>query len=874
MPGLEFIPLWQSSLGKMIERDPDEQHREFFRQNLETFRSKAAILSAEISRSLPDYTVHDITHIDALWEMASLICGDEYKLNPAEAFVLGGAFLLHDLGMGLAAYPEGVSSLRNTVLWEDTFNYLSKKSTKKTDEIEKDTLEIVLRSLHARYAEKLAFVSWGDNDKEYLLDNQSLRDDYGAIIGKIAHSHWWDSSELSKQFESKLGAIGGMPNDWDVDPLKLACIMRVADASHIDSRRAPSFLKKIRNLNSYSASHWTFQQKLFQPRLERERLGYTSKSSFTIEEAASWWLCYDTLKMIDEELYAVDTILHSSGRQRFKAKGVAAVDNFDSISRIIKTEGWEPVDTRVHVGNISKLVKNLGGAQLYGENYFVPLRELIQNGCDAIRARRALEGEGDDYGKLIIRLSSDDTGKFIEVEDDGVGMSRRVLCGPFLDFGNSFWGSLLMHEELPGLESKGYQSTGKFGIGFFSVFMLGSRVQVTTRRFEEARQNTQVLNFENDIIDRPLLRNALEHEYIRNGGTRIRIYLDKEDVIDRLFTTINGPDVKNLGDLISHQFPASDVTVYIEDDLHSYKGKVIEANDWLSITGVDFIRRFLSVEKDLKDENANETMERLVHFSKNLCNIVNEDGSIVGRGFLAPENSHIRSQHFSRGAVTVGGMRTTDLHGVVGFLKGDTGKASRDLAMPIISKSAFKGWIKSQAELSAIDPLSRDGVILSSMLRSTDNNLQEISVGRSRNSYLNEEAIGEKYFSQFDEVLIVTSYRTSGIDNGLSNIVEYFENVLFVSSGMFSFVDSFMDPENYMWPLSTCDDVYEKYTALGQIMRVAGRVWGFDVTDDLYQKITEDSFKETKVLGKMNGCDYHGKVVCLKKSFFTALEEN
>lgn len=47
----------------------------------------------------------------------------------------------------------------------------------------------------------------------------------------------------------------------------------------------------------------------------------------------------------------------------------------------------------------------------------------------------------------------------IEVEDNGVGMSPKVLTGPFLDFGQSFWGTSLMHEELPGLESKGFIST-------------------------------------------------------------------------------------------------------------------------------------------------------------------------------------------------------------------------------------------------------------------------------------------------------------------------------------------------------------------------------------------------------------------------------
>jgi hypothetical protein len=53
---------------------------------------------------MPTYTVHDLTHADALWETASLVTGPDVELNPAEGFVLGAAFLFHDAAMGLAAY--------------------------------------------------------------------------------------------------------------------------------------------------------------------------------------------------------------------------------------------------------------------------------------------------------------------------------------------------------------------------------------------------------------------------------------------------------------------------------------------------------------------------------------------------------------------------------------------------------------------------------------------------------------------------------------------------------------------------------------------------------------------------------------------------
>ena len=59
-------------------------------------------------------------------------------------------------------------------------------------------------------------------------------------------------------------------------------------------------------------------------------------------------------------------------------------------------------------------------------------------------------------------------------------MSRRVLVDYLLDFGSSFWTSEGVKQEFPGLIGKGMPHTGRYGIGFFSVFMLGDFVGSST----------------------------------------------------------------------------------------------------------------------------------------------------------------------------------------------------------------------------------------------------------------------------------------------------------------------------------------------------------------------------------------------------------
>ena len=85
-----------------------------------------------------------------------------------------------------------------------------------------------------------------------------------------------------------------------------------------------------------------------------------------------------------------------------------------------------------------------------------------------------------------------------------------------------------MQEELPGLLSSGVRATGKYGIGFFSVFMIADRIQVITRRSDSAAKDAFVLEFSSGLQGRPILRPAAKNEQLIDGGTRVRLKLTKD----------------------------------------------------------------------------------------------------------------------------------------------------------------------------------------------------------------------------------------------------------------------------------------------------------------------------------------------------------
>ena len=57
------------------------------------------------------------------------------------------------------------------------------------------------------------------------------------------------------------------------------------------------------------------------------------------------------------------------------------------------------------------------------------------------------------------------------------------------------------------------------------------------------------------------------------------------------------------------------------------------------------------------------------------------------------------SYHLPSGVVTVGGLRTSELYGIVGILVGTTTKLARDISIPIIDEVSIAKWASEQAKL-------------------------------------------------------------------------------------------------------------------------------------------------------------------------------
>jgi len=874
--------LWQTSLAL----GPDPAHASEPLKQLHTafinFRERAAQLAGEINRDLPDYTVHDITHVDALWNVADQIVGSSFPpLTPAEAFVLGGAFLIHDLGMGLAAYQNGIDTLRGTPTWQDAIvNLLEQKLGRQpspdeirtpSEEIERQAIRQALRDQHAQHAEDLLSRPFRDrkgDEEYYLIDRPELRKAYGQVIGEIAASHGWSIEKVDKQFDTlPRGSLFVEHPDWTVDQLKLACLLRVADACQL-AGRAPGFLRALRKPASLSKSHWIFQENLLYPqsRIDSNRLVYTTARSFPVDDMEAWWLCFDTLRMADGELRRSDTLLADSGRPRLAAHGIAGVEEPERLRQLIPTKGWTPIDTRIKITSVTDLVRKLGGEELYGHDPIVPLRELIQNASDAVRARRLIEDYANDWGSIDVRLGEDTDGShWIEVEDNGVGMSATVLTGDFLDFGTSYWGSALMRQELPGLQAKGFKSTGKYGIGFFSVFMWGNRVRVTTRHYLDAPRDTLVLEFGDGLNARPFLREARADEFIRDGGTRVRVWLKAPPHSREGLLRFNDNQKWNLAELCAWLCPALDVDLFTGHKDKRRK-KVVSASDWIKLDGRQLLKRITHrSESPAKTISAQKLIDAI---HGNLRLLTDAQGQVSGRACV--EGRLINEFSISSpGVVTVGGIRAASMGNIGGIFIGTVKKAARDTATPVVERNELVRWASEQSELvyKTFEGQAARLETCAQIIRQCGGDVGNLPIACGARGWLSARQI-QQWPDLPDEVLLVTSfdYKMDMFESFVFN-----DNVLMVESSRLGIVSYHARLGGLNeWPPSSGPESplgWDNESLVGAVVEALAKAWSLPIKDVVLLSDFSDSSRPMtrRVIGVGNGQPVTETVYVIRK---------
>lgn len=272
-------------------------------------------------------------------------------------------------------------------------------------------------------------------------------------------------------------------------------------------------------------------------------------------------------------------------------------------------------------------------------------------------------------------------------------MSQTFLTGPLIDFGNSFWKSSLAIQEFPGLAAAGMKSRGKYGIGFFSIFMLGDLVRVISRRFDRDTQSARVLEFRHRLGSRPNLRNADPKEVPLDGGTRIEVKLsinpfEPDGLLYRKNPFSKGKVVK-LSSVIAAIAPACDVMITVNQD-DEPSGETAAA-DWLEVKSGTLLNRIMGGEDVDEDDDDASTP---ANAWDELRELRDENGKLYGRARIDASN-----QWRKCGLIIVDGLAASKIGSIAGILIGVEKTASRNYASPIVSAPVLASWSSEQATI-------------------------------------------------------------------------------------------------------------------------------------------------------------------------------
>src|SRR6202451_4312259 len=112
------------------------------------------------------------------------------------------------------------------------------------------------------------------------------------------------------------------------------------------------------------------------------------------------------------------------------------------------------------------------------------LRELISNASDACdRLRFAAIADAaltQDEPELGIRIDADPVAGTLTITDNGIGMTREEAVANLGTIARS--GTAEFFRSLSGDAQKTSALIGQFGVGFYSAFIVASRVEVHSRR--------------------------------------------------------------------------------------------------------------------------------------------------------------------------------------------------------------------------------------------------------------------------------------------------------------------------------------------------------------------------------------------------------
>jgi len=137
----------------------------------------------------------------------------------------------------------------------------------------------------------------------------------------------------------------------------------------------------------------------------------------------------------------------------------------------------------IHTENIFPIIKKF----LYSDHEIF-LRELVSNAVDATQKAKRLSSLGQfkgELGDLTVNIAFDEQAKTITISDNGIGMTADEIKKYINQI--AFSGATEFMEKFKEAKDAN-EIIGRFGLGFYSAFMVADKVEINTLSYQEGAQ--------------------------------------------------------------------------------------------------------------------------------------------------------------------------------------------------------------------------------------------------------------------------------------------------------------------------------------------------------------------------------------------------
>jgi len=445
------------------------------------------------------YTKHDISHVEEMLKHLDWVIPPSTQkfMTPTDWLLLTLSIYFHDLGMIVTskefenrnnnpAYTNFLKFIETDQKGKDYF-IRSKKMGK--EEREKFFFQEFIRENHAtRIKEWITGRNSWRSEKEIkpisekvskLLDSLPTRfREHLAIVCESHHLNNLNRLDLYPLCQRYGNEKFEMANVQYV-----AIILRTVDLIHITKDRTPSIMFKTISFSDLKGvEEWEKQRGVFVVRHAGREFDLKDENTHVITVSADFTEERPFFSLTEYISWA-DTEIKLSKRwndqSREQKDSKEYIFPWQSIIGDLRVEGNQPQQMRFEFDR-GKLLDLLVGHAIYNDPT-VAIRELIQNGIDAVRFQYLLDKKNEvNKGKTNVKLGKiivywDANTRKLIIEDNGTGMDWDIIKFHLMRVGSSFYATPQFLNEY-----KSFTPISRFGIGILTCLRSSDDIEIVT----------------------------------------------------------------------------------------------------------------------------------------------------------------------------------------------------------------------------------------------------------------------------------------------------------------------------------------------------------------------------------------------------------